>query len=121
MTKQQIANPMLKDFPWDGSELVAPLTLPGALLAPSYVEQKQIATPANPPAGSLRLYPKSDGKYYQLDSAGNEMIISGMTQAQTDGRYLPLTGGTLTGPLTVAAGITAQSIVASGTVTADGI
>jgi len=120
MTKQQIANPMLKDFPWDGSELVAPLTLPGALLAPSYVEQKQIATPANPPAGSLRLYPKSDGKYYQLDSAGNEMIISGMSQAQTDARYLPLTGGTLTGPLTLT-NLTAQNIVASGSVTADGI
>lgn len=121
MTKQQVANEMLKDFPWDGTELAVPLTLPGALLAPSYVEQKQIATPANPPTGSLRLYPKADGKYYQLDSAGNESIISGQTQAQNDARYLPLTGGTLTGPLTVVAGVTAQSLIASGTVAADGV
>jgi hypothetical protein len=120
MTKQQVANNMLKDFPWDGTELVAPLTLPGALLASSYVEQKWIATPANPPVGSLRLYPKADGKYYQLDSAGNEQIISGQSQAQNDTRYLQLTGGTLTGPLTLT-NLAAQNIAASGSVTADGI
>lgn len=120
MTKQQVANLMLKDLPWDGSEMAAPLTLPGALLAPSYMEQKAIAKPSSPPAGSLRLYPKADGKYYQLDSAGNEQLISGQSQAQNDARYLQLTGGTLTGPLT-ATSITAQNITASGSVTADGI
>ena len=121
MTKQQVANVMLKDFPWDGTELATPLTLPGALLAPTYVEQKEIAKPANPPAGSLRLYAKSDGKYYQLDSAGNEMNISGMSQSQSDARYLQLTGGTLSGALSINANLSAQNIIASGAVTSDSV
>lgn len=121
MTKQQVANEMLKDFPWDGTELVAPLSLPGALLAASYVEQKQIARPANPPTGSTRLYPKSDGKYYQLDSNGNEQLISGQSQAQNDARYLQLTGGTLSGPLTVQGTLNAQSMVSAGDVTASNV
>lgn len=120
MTKQRVANAMLQDIPWDGTELAAPLTLPGALLATSYYQQAEIVKPTNPPAGSLKLYAKSDHKFYQLDSAGNEMIISGMSQAQADARYLQLTGGTLTGPLTVQGGVTSQGIVSSGSVTAVG-
>jgi hypothetical protein len=88
MTRQRVANIMLKDIPWDNTELAAPLTLPGALLAPSYVEQAQIVKPANPPAGSMRFYPKSDGQYYKLDSAGTETIMGGLTLAQADARYL---------------------------------
>src|SRR4029077_17709077 len=90
MTRQRVANIMLKDIPWDGTELAAPLTLPGALLAPSYVEQSQIAKPANPAAGKMRFYPKSDGQYYKLDSAGIETIMGGLTQAQADALYDPL-------------------------------
>lgn len=81
MTKQTVANKMLTGFPWDSTELSAPLTLPGALLAPSYVEQVAITKPANPPAGSMRLYPKADGNYYKLDSAGNESILGGASLA----------------------------------------
>jgi hypothetical protein len=120
MTKQQVANSMLKDLPWDGTELATPLSLPGALLAPSYIEQKQITKPANPPTGSTRLYPKADGKFYQLDSAGSEIVISGQTQAQNDARYLQLTGGALSGPLTVT-NLTAQNIVASGDLSASNV
>lgn len=119
MTKQRVANVMLEEIPWDGTELAAPLTLPGALLAPTYLEQKLIAKPANPPAGSLRLYPKADGKYYQLDATGNESVISGQTKAQNDALYLPLAGGTLTGPLT-ATSIAAQSVSSSGAISAGG-
>lgn len=117
MTKQRIASIMLEDLPWDGTELAAPLSLPGALLAPSYLEQKQIAKPSSPPTGSLRLYAKSDNKFYQVDSAGNETPISGQSKAQNDALYLPLAGGTLTGPLT-ATTITAQSVASSGVVSA---
>lgn len=36
---------------------------------------KQIATPANPPAGSNVLYPKSDDKWYSKSAAGVEVLI----------------------------------------------
>ncbi len=77
MTKQRVGNVMLADVPWDGSELASPLTLPGALIAPSYIEHTQITKPANPPAGKMRLYPKADGKYYTLNSAGVEGELGG--------------------------------------------
>jgi hypothetical protein len=79
MSRQRVANLMLQDIPWDGIELAAPLTLPGALLAPSYVEQAQIAQPSSPPAGKMRLYPKSDGQYYVLDANGVETPIGSGT------------------------------------------
>lgn len=87
MTRQRVANLMLQDIPWDGTELASPLTLPGALLAPSFVQQAQISTPSNPAAGYMKLYPKPDGQYYKLDSAGVESIVGGLTQAQADARY----------------------------------
>jgi predicted secreted protein len=34
-------------------------------------------TPSNPSAGSLKLYPKSDGNFYKLNSAGEEVQIGG--------------------------------------------
>jgi len=94
VAKSRVANAMLLDVPWDGNELASPLTLPGALLAPSYVEQATIAKPSNPAAGKLRLYPKSDGKYYTLDSAGVETQIgtAGATYTHPD----PFTIGTIT-------------------------
>lgn len=112
MTKQQVANLMLKDMPWDGAEIAAPLTLPGALLAPSYVEQTAIATPANPAAGKVRLYPKADGKYYTLTSAGVEAVLG-------TGVTLPLTQNLTFSPdntLDVgAAGVTRPRTVYAGT------
>ena len=41
------------------------------------LEQVQIATPVNPPAGWMRLYPKADGEFYKLDSAGVETPLGG--------------------------------------------
>lgn len=39
------------------------------------ITQKAITTPASPSAGYLKLYPKSDGKLYKLDSSGVEAAI----------------------------------------------
>ena len=55
------------------------------------VQQHQIGKPANPPAGAMKLYPKSDGKFYKLDSAGVEEQV-GSTYVHPD----PFTIGTLT-------------------------
>jgi hypothetical protein len=38
---------------------------------------EQIATPSNPAAGRSKLYPKSDGFFYSLDSSGTETLIGG--------------------------------------------
>ncbi len=42
-----------------------------------YTDWEEVATPANPSAGYRRLYVKSDGKLYGLDSLGNETLVSG--------------------------------------------
>jgi hypothetical protein len=47
----------------------------GALAVEGYVQQLQITKPANPPTGSMLLYPKTDGKFYKLDSAGVEQEL----------------------------------------------
>lgn len=39
------------------------------------IQGAQIATPANPSAGNNKLYFKSDGKLYTLDSSGNEAAV----------------------------------------------
>ena len=50
----------------------------GSLTTESPVELLGLAsTPANPPAGSMRFYPKSDGKFYTLDPSGTEQMIGG--------------------------------------------
>ena len=41
------------------------------------VQQHTITTPAPPPSGAMKLYPKTDNKFYQLDSAGVETVIGG--------------------------------------------
>ena len=33
------------------------------------------STPANPGSGYKKVYPKSDGKFYTLDSSGNEVML----------------------------------------------
>lgn len=37
----------------------------------------EISTPSNPPASSQKLYPKSDGNFYKLDSSGVESQLGG--------------------------------------------
>ncbi len=36
---------------------------------------KHITTPSNPSAGYMKIYPKSDGKFYSLDESGTEVDI----------------------------------------------
>jgi hypothetical protein len=43
---------------------------------------QQIATPSNPAAGRNKIYPKSDGSFYKLDSSGVE---TNLAQASTGG------------------------------------
>jgi len=55
-----------------------PQTITGG--APNFssaIDFTQIATPANPPAGSNRLYFKNDDKLYQLTSGGSESLVGG--------------------------------------------
>jgi hypothetical protein len=47
-------------------------TLTGALIAGTYTEIPEIATPATPAAGKIRLYAKADHHLYLLDSTGVE-------------------------------------------------
>lgn len=48
---------------------------PITLQASDGVTCLQIATPTNPPSGSNKLYFKSDGNLYKLDSSGTETLI----------------------------------------------
>lgn len=41
------------------------------------ITQKQIATPSTPSANYNKIYPKSDGKFYNLDSSGTERLLAG--------------------------------------------
>ena len=52
-----------------------PVTIGNDLATTGPFQQKHLATPPTPPAGQMRLYPKSDGRYYQLDSAGLEVPL----------------------------------------------
>src|SRR5262245_3609270 len=59
-----------------GSMSDQPVVINNTLGVRNFIEQPAISTHAsNPPVGSLRLYPKSDGNYYKLDSAGVEMPL----------------------------------------------
>lgn len=40
-----------------------------------FVEAKEVITPSNPATGYQRIYPKSDGKWYYLNSAGVEQEV----------------------------------------------
>ena len=44
---------------------------------------KHITTPSNPASGYMKLYPKSDGTFYILDSAGTETQIAGINNSTT--------------------------------------
>lgn len=92
------------------------------------------ATPANPTAGSQLVYPKSDGRWYVLDSAGTEreigvmpnlddvfVAIAGMTTAATQYAANDQMGNELTLPLCAAAGKGAIINDASYTVLKPGV
>jgi hypothetical protein len=58
-----------------------------------YNDLRQIATPGtNPPAGYSRVYAKSDGLLYRLDSAGNEVVFVGTTGATGPQGFTGATG-----------------------------
>jgi hypothetical protein len=88
---------------------------PRNLFLTSYTQQNEIAKPANPAAGQVRIYPKSDHHVYSLDSTGLEtdLTVGGMTQAQADARYLQLTGGTVSGGILAAS--TGLDLASAGT------
>jgi hypothetical protein len=54
-------------------------TLSGALLTSTYTEIPEIATPATPAAGKIRIYAKSDHGLYMLDSTGVERRLDVVT------------------------------------------
>jgi hypothetical protein len=54
-------------------------TLTGALVAGTYTEIAEIATPATPAAGKVRLYAKADHGLYILDSTGAERRLDVVT------------------------------------------
>lgn len=49
-----------------------PVTINNRLSLTGPIQQVEVATPAAPPSGNMRLYPKVDGNYYKLDPAGVE-------------------------------------------------
>lgn len=58
------------------------------------IQQVQVATPASPPSGTMKLYPKTDNKFYQLTPAGEETVLGGgVSDPLTIGRII-LTSGT---------------------------
>jgi len=52
-------------------------TLTGVKTLNTETINKHISTPANPAAGHLKLYSKSDDKFYSLDSGGTETELGG--------------------------------------------
>lgn len=50
-------------------------TITGVKTFDTETVNKHISTPANPSSGYLKLYAKSDNKFYKLDSSGNEVLI----------------------------------------------
>jgi hypothetical protein len=54
-------------------------TLSGVLVAGTFTEITEIATPATPAAGKVRLYAKSDHHLYILDSTGAERRLDVQT------------------------------------------
>lgn len=51
------------------------------------------ATPAPPPTGALLLYPKTDDKWYQQNSAGVETQLGSGSGTSTPGRTFFMSGG----------------------------
>lgn len=66
---------------YTGAETLTNKTLTAPILTTprfdDYTDWEEVTTPANPSAGYRRLYVKSDGKLYGLDSLGNETLVSG--------------------------------------------
>ena len=101
------------------------------------IMEEQAVTPSNPSAGDKKVYPKTDGKMYTLDSAGNEVEIgsgsgaSGINYIENSDFEEDATGWSNTGAISIAAvtsdllrgeknlGITKTSDVSGSTISYD--
>jgi hypothetical protein len=61
----------------------------------TYADFKEIASPATPSAGYVRVYPKSDSLMYQKDDTGLETLLGG---GGSSGRWEPLANGIAADP-----------------------
>jgi hypothetical protein len=118
------------DNSWDigiSAQRLRSISVGTAIINDGYYNAAQIATPAAPLAGRNLLYPKADGLWYTLNSAGTETPVGGFNQAAADLLYVPLTrtitttapltgGGALSGNLTL--GVSTFTSTASGIVPA---
>lgn len=112
-----------------GSMTDQPVTFGNSLSVGGAVTMLQINTPAPPPAGRMKIYPKLDGTFYSLDSTGTEIPLgsgTGVTVTGEHEEFLPANGATYvdvaTDPirvLTVARGGVIQSL-ADGNYTISG-
>lgn len=103
-----------------GSMTDQPVTLGSTLSIGGALTMLQIGTPANPPAGRMKIYPKLDGVFYSLDSTGLEVPLGSGTGVTVSGgheEFLPAVATTFvdlaTDPLmvlTVARGGVIQSL-----------
>jgi len=87
----------------------------------------EIATPATPSAGLVRLYPKSDGNFYKIDDSGVEVPVGSGAGGSGEKNYITnpsaasaITGWTAVSHMTVARTATASELPREFT-TASGI
>jgi len=67
------------------------------------LELKQLATPANPPSGSVLLYFKSDGLLYRKDSSGSETAVGAGASSAPSNMVTTDTAQTVSGAKTLTA------------------
>jgi hypothetical protein len=75
---------------------------------------KEVSTGVTPSSGQVSLYAKTDGLLYSKDDVGIETALGG-GGGGSSGAYLPLSGGTLTGTLSVSSGGALRSILSNST------
>jgi hypothetical protein len=90
VTKQQVPTDGILNGAVTGPKLAIPLVIAGT------IEQQQISTPANPPAGWMRMYPKTDDKFYYKSSSGVEKPM-GAEDPLTLSTLIMNTGGRIKG------------------------
>lgn len=75
---QTLSNKTLSS-PTISSPVITSGTITSSVITTGAVIHEQVATPANPASGYNKLYFKSDGKLYTLDSSGNEAAVGSGT------------------------------------------
>jgi hypothetical protein len=96
--KGHLTSPDIKQYAdlLTGSMTDQPVTLGNTLSIGGSLSALKIATPASPPAGYMKLYPKADNKFYKLDSAGveEELGTGGGEMAADTEEFLPANAAT---------------------------